>query len=320
MSSVSSLKFENGDLLPILGLGTWKAEPGEVGEVIKTAIRMGYRHIDCASLYGNEAEIGQALNELLEQGEIKREELWVTSKLWNDCHHPDHVRPAMEKTLADLQLDYLDLYLMHWPLAFEHGQLYPETVDALIPLAQLPLETTWKAMGSLLDDQLCRHLGVANFSIKKLQRLIDQGTHRPEVNQIEMHPYLQQRSMVEFCQRERILLTAYAPLGSGGRPETLKEADEPTLLADPVIAKIAQAHQVTPAQILLRWGMARGTAVIPKTVQPTRLKENLAALNIQLDQAEIAAIDQLDQHRRYFRGSFWNYPEKGYTLANLWDE
>lgn len=317
---MQSLKLRNGDQFPVLGLGTWKSEPGEVGEVVKSAIRMGYRHLDCAAIYGNEAEIGQALRELFDQGEITRQELWVTSKLWNDCHHPSHVRAAMEQTLSDLQLDYLDLYLMHWPLAFEHGHRYPENRDTVIPLSEIPLSATWEAMESLLQEGLCRHLGVANFSLRKLQALIDRGGQRPEVNQIEMHPYLQQPAMLEFCRKEQILLTAYAPLGSAGRPEHLKDSDEPILLDDPQIRRIADRHSATPAQVLLQWGIARGTAVIPKTVRPSRLEENLAALNLQLEEQELHTIGELDRHRRYFGGSFWDFPEKGYTRSNLWDE
>lgn len=317
---MQSLKLANNDLFPSLGLGTWKSEPGEVGEVIKTAIRLGYRHLDCAAIYANESEIGTALSDVFKEGIVKREDLWITSKLWNNCHHPDHVRPAIKKTLADLQLEYLDLYLMHWPVAFANECTYPESEAQVIPLAEIPLQTTWQAMESLADDGLCRHLGTANFSVKKLQHLIDQATHLPEVNQLEMHPYLQQPKMLEFCGQQNVLLTAYAPLGSAGRPEPMKGEAEPVLLDDPVIAQIAKSHQATPAQVLLQWGIARGTAVIPKTVNPDRLKENLAAADLLLTPEAIDQINQLDRHRRYFDGKFWDFPSKGYTLANLWDE
>jgi len=316
---MKTLQLANGDRLPILGLGTWKAEPGEVGQAVTTAVGLGYRHIDCAKIYGNEAEIGQALKKLLDDGQVRRDDLWVTSKLWNDAHLPERVLPTLQQTLTDLQLDHLDLYLMHWPLAFHPGVLYPESAADTIPLAELPLEATWQAMQELVSRGLCRHIGVANFTQKKLQALIAVGGQRPEVNQIELHPYLQQPSMLDFCRQEGILLTAYAPLGSAGRPEHLRPATEPVLLEDPVIGEIARELAVTPAQVLLQWGMARGTAVIPKSVKPQRLQENLAAADIELPPEAKARIDSLDRHRRYFSGQFWTFEETGYTLQTLWD-
>jgi alcohol dehydrogenase (NADP+) len=316
---ISALSFANGDQMPVLGLGTWKAEPGQVGQAVITAIRQGYRHLDCAKIYGNEAEIGAALADLLASGEVKREELWITSKLWNDAHPAELVLPTLQKTLADLRLDYLDLYLVHWPVAFRPGVLYPETTADTVPLTEIPLATTWQAMQAVHGQGLCRHIGVANFTRKKLQGLIDIGGQGPEVNQIELHPYLQQWPMLEFCREHGIHLTGYAPLGSGGRPEHLKPSDEPVLLQDPVIAQIAARHQVTPAQVLIQWGIARGVSVIPKSVHPERLQQNLAATEVRLTSEDMSQIRQLDRQRRYFTGQFWTFPEHGYTPQSLWD-
>ena len=312
-------EFANGDQLPLLGLGTWKAEPGEVGRAVKTAIRLGYRHIDCATIYANQAEIGDALAQLFQDGEVKRQELWITSKLWNNSHTPEHVQPTIEKTLDDLRLDYLDLYLIHWPLAFRHDVVYPESPRDVISLAEIPLEATWQAMQKLPQQGLCRHVGVSNFSTKKLQQLQQVGGQAPEVNQVELHPYLQQPKMLEYCQRERIALTGYAPLGSANRPEHLRVADEPLLLQDQTILRIAEEVSATPAQVILQWGIARGTAVIPKSVSPERLKENLEAVDLSLSPMAIEAINQMNRQRRYFEGSFWDFPEAGYTKDNLWD-
>jgi alcohol dehydrogenase (NADP+) len=186
-----TLTFQNNDKMPALGLGTWKSAPGDVKKAVIEAIKIGYRHIDCAAIYGNEKEIGEAFTECFEIGIVKREELWVTSKLWNDSHKAEDVRPALEKTLSDLGLDYLDLYLMHWPVAFRKGIVFPENDEGYIPLSEVPIAETWRAMQDVQKIGLTKHIGTSNFSSKKLQHLIDLGGQGPEMNQVELHPYLQ---------------------------------------------------------------------------------------------------------------------------------
>jgi alcohol dehydrogenase (NADP+) len=312
------LALASGDRMPALGLGTWKADPGEVGAAVEEAIKLGYRHIDCAAIYANEAEIGEALARCFDAGLVTREELWVTSKLWNDCHAPEHVGPALARTLADLRLDYLDLYLVHWPVALRHGKLLPEQPEDFIPLAELPLAATWAAMEDVAAEGLARNIGVSNFSIAKIDDLDAVARVRPAVNQVELHPYLQQPELLDACEQLGIVVTAYSPLGSSDRPPRLREADEPRLLADPVIGGIAEARGVSPAQVLLAWAIARGTAVIPKSTNPGRLAENLAAAELSLSKAELAAIAGLDRQRRYISGSFWAMDGGPYTLADLW--
>ncbi|MEM9213663.1 MAG: aldo/keto reductase [Cyanobacteria bacterium P01_F01_bin.150] len=317
---MKTLQFKNGDHMPILGLGTWKSQPGDVYKAVKEAIRVGYRHIDCAHIYGNEAEVGKAIAESISSGIVTRDQLWITSKLWNDCHDPVHVPSGLETTLKNLQLDYLDLYLIHWPVSLRKGAGFPFAADDLITLDQLPIADTWAAMEKLVDAGPCRHIGVSNFSLTKIKDLMGVARIKPEMNQIELHPYLQQTELVQFCQANGIHVTAYSPLGSPDRPDSLKTADEPVLLENETIATIAQEHGVTPAQTLIAWAIHRGTAVIPKSVTPSRIQKNLAAADVSLTEANLKTVEGCDRHRRYVDGTFWCFEGSPYTLDILWDE
>jgi alcohol dehydrogenase (NADP+) len=307
-----------GHRIPALGLGTWKSNKGDVASAVSEAIKIGYRHIDCAPIYMNEQEVGTALCTALKSGQVQREELWITSKLWNNAHAKKHVRPALEKTLRDLQLDYLDLFLIHWPVHFQANVMFPRKPEEFVAPEAIPITETWQAMETLVEKGLCRFIGVCNFNLGRLQELKTQVNTQPLINQIELHPYLQQVEMLEYCRENRTLLTAYSPLGSGDRPAGMKKADEPSLLGHPTIVEIAAKQNITPGQVLLAWALARGTVVIPKSVNPGRLRENFAAADLSLDPMDIMAINSLEAGYRYVDGSFFASPGSPYTVEDLW--
>ncbi|HJL18570.1 MAG TPA: aldo/keto reductase [Sandaracinaceae bacterium LLY-WYZ-13_1] len=317
---MKTIELNDGRAMPAFGLGTWKSDPGEVGRAVQAAVRAGYRHIDCAWIYGNEAEIGDALAALFDEGVVRREELWITSKLWNDAHAKDEVEPALRETLSNLKLDYLDLYLVHWPVALKRGVLFPKGPGDMRSLAEVPLAETWGGMEALLDAGLCRSIGVSNFSAPKLRDLSAGARIAPAVNQVELHPYLQQRELLSFCESANVAVTAYSPLGSRDRADALKAPDEPVLLEDDTVGEVAKKHGTSPAQVLIAWALARGTAVIPKSTNPARIRENLEATSITLDDEDLARIAALDRHRRYVDGSFWAVEGSSYTVGGLWDE
>lgn len=317
---MTHLTFKNNDKMPAIGLGTWLSAPGVVGAAVKSAIKSGYRHIDCALIYGNEKEIGQALTEVFAEGEIKREDLWITSKLWNTSHGQDNVRSAIEKTLSDLQLDYLDLYLVHWPVVIKPGSPFPLKPEHFVSLDEMPLSDTWKGMEAVHAAGLARHIGVSNFSVKKLKEVMASATHPPEMNQVESHPYLQQNELVDFCRENGIHFTAYSPIGRGGTSNEEKTEKDPVLMDDPTLVGIAEKHGCTPVQVLLAWGVQRGTSVIPKSTNAGRIEQNIGAQNVTLTNDDMEAIQKMDRHYRFIDGTFWT-PEGGpYTLENLWDE
>jgi alcohol dehydrogenase (NADP+) len=317
------LKLQSGSELPALGIGTWTLNPSEIRAThasIRHAIEIGYRHIECAMIYGNEAAVGAAIAESINSGTVTREQLWVTSKLWNDSHAPPDVDSALDKTLADLRLDYLDLYLIHWPVCLRKGTVLPQSAADLLSLEQMPLAETWAALEQTVADGRCRHLGVSNFSAQKLGVLLETATIKPTVTQVELHPYLQQQALVDHAKAHGVVVTAYAPLGSPGRPEMFKRPEEPVLLEDPLIVDIAASLRCSPAQILLAWALARDTAVVVKSFKAPRLAENLAAVEISLSPEIMDQIAGLDRARRYFPADMWACPGSPYTSANIWDE
>jgi len=300
MASQVPLKVLNdGRKMPALGLGTWKSGKDQVYNAVKSAIKdSGYRHIDCAHVYQNEEEVGRALKELINEGVVKREDLWITSKLWNTFHSPSLVPGAFETTLKNLQLEYLDLYLIHWPMGYqEGGDLFPRGPDgAIVPSDVDPLDT-WKAMIALKQTGKVKSIGVSNFNIKQLERLINETGVVPAVNQVELHPYLPQKELLEYCNQKNIYLTAYSPLGTPDRPWA--SDSEPVLMNEPAVAEIAKKHNKTVAQILIKFHLARGVSVIPKSVTPSRIQSNIEVFDFELTPEELKTLENLPTNHRY---------------------
>ena len=315
---MKTLNYANGDSMGAVGLGTWKATGDTVKYAVKEAVKAGMRHIDTAAVYQNETEIGEALAELFSEGVISREEVFVTSKLWNNAHQPEDVLPALRQSLEKLQLDYLDLYLIHWPVAFKKDVFFPANASDYISLEDCPISETWRQMEEAKNMGLARHIGVSNFSVKKLKELKMTAIQLPEMNQVELHPLLQQNDLWEYCNSEGILLTAYSPLGSGDRDTSMKGENEPNLMDIPEITDIASKHNVTPAQVLISWHLHRGSSVIPKSTSASHIAANFAAGDIVLDADDMKSIAGLDKNYRFITGKFFEAPEIGYV--NIYDE
>lgn len=303
------LELASGNRLPRVGLGLWKVEPRQTASLVTEAVASGYRHFDSACDYGNEAEAGEGFDRVLREGAVRREDLWVTSKLWNQFHRREHVRPALERTLRDLRLDYLDLYLIHFPVSLRY--VPPETryppgwfddPDADRPVMvpdPVPISETWEAMERLVDAGLVREIGVCNFGVSLLRDLLAYASRPPAMLQVEMHPYLAQEKLLRFCHESSIAVTAFSPLGAQSYFQLDMARQDESLLEQPAVMEIAGRHSRTPAQVVLRWGLQRGTAVVPKTSRPERLRENIALFDFELRDGEMDVISGLDRHRRF---------------------
>lgn len=256
------LTFHDGRLAPQLGLGTWKLTGDAAAPAIQAAVNHGYRAIDTAYFYYNEADVGQGIAKC----GVAREDLFITTKLWNNRHSHEGARTALQESLEKLQLDYIDLYLIHWPVPKENDYVQ-----------------AWEGLIQLRDDGSAKSIGVCNFKIAHVQNLLDATGVTPVVNQVELHPYFQQAKLREYHQDHNIVTEAWSPLGQG------------TALKDPVIIEIAAKHQVSPAQVILRWHIQLGNMVIPKSANAVRIRENFDIWQFRLDDEDMTKIAGLDR-------------------------
>lgn len=307
--TANSLQLKTGDAFPSVGLGMWKVDKPDVPALIKDAVEVGYRHFDSAADYGNEKETGEGLKAVLDAGLCQREDLWITSKLWNTYHERDHVRHACEKSLADLGLDYLDLYLVHFPIALKYvpfEERYPpewfydpNAENPKMEPVKVPISETWAGMEELVRDGLVKNIGICNFGTSLLRDLLSYAEIPPAVLQVESHPYLTQDKLLRFCQQEGIAYTAFSPLGALSYFSLGMAEQNESVITEPTVVEIAERLGKTPAQVVLRWGVQRNTAIVPKTSKRERLEENLAIFDFELTDADMDAISGLNRNRRF---------------------
>ncbi len=316
-------RLYTGAVMPGVGLGTFGSDqvsPREVAEAVKGAAAVGYRHFDCASVYGNEDAVGAALEEIM-RGGIKREDLWVTSKLWNDMHSGEDPIVSCEKSLADLRLDYLDLFLVHWPFPNFHPpgcDVSSRSPDAK-PYIHERYMRTWRAMESLVDRGLVRHIGTSNMTVLKLKLVLRDARIKPAVNEMELHPHFQQPELFRFVVDHGIQPVGYCPLGSPGRPERDRTPDDTSPMEDPVIVATARRHGVHPAAVCIKWAVQRGQTPIPFSVTPRNYAANLAAAaEDPLTGDEMTAIAGVDRNCRLIKGQVFLWKD-GQSWEDLWD-
>nr|CAI5823891.1 unnamed protein product [Callosobruchus analis] len=285
------IRLNNGQKCPVLGLGTWMSAPGEVKEAVKYAIDVGYRHIDCAWLYGNEKEIGEGIREKINDGTVKREDLFIVTKLWNIFHEKEKVVPACRESLKNFGLDYVDLYLIHWPCAQKHTG----KIDIHLPFKdavniEYDFVETWRGMEECVELGLTKSIGLSNFNSKQVQRILDAAVIKPVMNQIEVSPNLNQKKLIKFCKDRQIEITAYSPFGSPAR-SWAKPEDPVISLDDPKLIKIGNKYGKTSSQVILRYLIQLGTIPIPKSTNRDRIKLNIQVFDFELTPEDMNILD-----------------------------
>ncbi|KAI8374109.1 xylose reductase [Radiomyces spectabilis] len=296
------------DKMPLVGFGCWKVDQKDAEETIYNAIKVGYRLIDGACDYGNEVEVGRGIRKAIADGIVKREEIFVTTKLWNTYHNKANVRPAFDKQLADLGLDYVDLYLIHFPIPLQHvehdvcyppGWVHPTKTSGIL-LEASPMQDCWREMEKIAEAGLARNIGISNFNVQLILDLLTYAKIKPAVLQIELHPYLQQKRLVEWVQSQGIAVTAYSSFGPASFAQLTDDGrNAKPLLDHEVIQAIAKKHDKTTAQVLLRWSVERNVAVIPKSMHVERMTTNRDLFSWSLGADDIKDITALEMGLRF---------------------
>ena len=295
--------------MPSVGLGLWKLDQPETADIIVNGVKSGYRHLDSAADYGNEIQVGEGIKQSLSQGICRREDLWVTSKLWNTFHRPEHVLPACEKSLRDLSTDYIDLYLIHFPISLKYVAfdkryppewIYDPTAEnPRMHIDPVPLSETWHAMEGLVERGLVKEIGVCNYNSGLLHDLMAYASIKPAMLQIESHPFLTQEKLIKTAKNYGIAVTCFSPLGALSYMELEMADQNESVLNENAVKVAAKRLNRTPAQVVLRWGLQRGTAVIPKTSKKERLIENQSLFDFELSNQEMSDISNLNVDRRF---------------------
>ena len=296
-------------LMPTIGLGLWKTSKQDSADTVYDAIKLGYRHLDSAADYCNEIEVGRGISRALADGICERDELWVTSKLWNTSHRKEHVEEACRKTLADLSLDYLDLYLIHFPIALKYVSIEkqypaewifdPNSDSPRMELDRVPLSETWAAMESLVDNSLVRDIGICNYSSALIHDLMSYCRIKPSMLQVELHPFLTQENLLRTAFDYGISVTGFSPLGALSYVDLEMATAGDSVLSHPVVKAVSERTGASPAQVVLRWGLQRGCAIIPKTSKRERLTENIDLFHFALTESEMDAVSALNKNRRF---------------------
>jgi alcohol dehydrogenase (NADP+) len=313
----------DGARMPAIGLGTFGSDrvSGErIAAAVEGAIRAGYRHIDCAAVYGNEPLIGEALGRAMAGG-VARDDLWITSKLWNDAHAPEAVAAACQQTLRDLRLEVLDLYLVHWPFPNTHapGVTVSSRDSHAQPYIHERFMETWAAMERLVERGLVRHIGTSNMTVPKLRLLLRDARIRPVANEMELHPHFQQPELFEFVRTNGLIPIGFAPVGSPARPDRDRTPHDTVDIEDPVIVAIAARLGVHPAVVCVKWGIQRGQVPIPFSTTPANYLANLrAAVSEPLTDADMSAIAGIDRNCRLIKGQVFLW-KPGQSWEDLWD-
>jgi len=309
--------------IPVIGLGTFGSDHAtgeQVAEAVRQAIQYGYRHIDCASVYGNEKQIGLVLEDVIRQG-LERKELWITSKVWNNMHGEGQVIESCKRSLHDLRLDYLDLYLVHWPFPNHHaaGVSVDSRDSHAVPYIHENFMKTWQQMEELVEMRLVRNIGTSNMTIPKLQLVLRDARIKPACNEMEIHPHFQQPELFDYVVKHNIVPIGYSPIGSPGRPERDRTSTDTVDIEDPLIVKIAQRLNTHPAAICIKWAIQRGEVVIPFSTNSKNILSNFKAVFSEpLTEAEMAEISKIDKQCRLIKGQVFLWGSaKGWE--DLWD-